>query len=209
MSIAPDMTQATVPGQRPAGSSLQTTTPTLKSQIAWWTRAQFALIGVMVSLAALFYFAGYRPMTAHEKELLGQIVQMQQDLHTNQSQASRLPAVEADLRSLRTQLEGFRKLPQRPELGEFVNQITAISHETNMHNLSYTLTGAPHPHDQYTEQPVNLKFEGDFLSVFAFVDRVENLKRLTRISNIAVHSQDIKDGQVHVDMSMDLYYSEG
>ncbi len=186
-----------------------TTTPSLKSQIAWWARAQYALIGITAALAALFYFEGYRPQVARERELLAQIAQMQHDLHTNQTQASRLPAVEADLHHLRAQLAGFKKLPARPELGEFVNQITLISHQTNMHNLSYTLTAAPRPRDQYTEQPVTLKFEGDFLSVFAFVHQVENLQRLTRISSIVVHSQDIKDGLVHVDMSMDLYYSEG
>jgi Tfp pilus assembly protein PilO len=181
----------------------------LKSQIALCTRMQFGLIAVTAGVVTLFYFAGFRPQNQRKQAMFIQISQTQRDLQASQSQAGRLPRVAADLVRLRAQLADFKKLPNDLELGEFVKQITQISRATEVTSLEYNLGGAPHQHEQFTEQPVTLRFDGSFLNVFDFLRQVEDLPRLARISTIAVHGTEIRSGQVHVDMSMDLYYSEG
>jgi Tfp pilus assembly protein PilO len=170
---------------------------------------QFALIAVAVVVLTLFYFAGFGPQNHKMQNLLGQIGQTQRDLQTSQSQAGRLPRIAADLIRLRAQLADFKKLPNDLALGDFVKQITQISRQSNVQSLVYNLGGAPKQHDQFTEQPVSLQFDGNFLNVFSFLRQVEDLPRLARISTIAVHGAELHSGWVHVDMSMDLYYSEG
>ena len=62
-----------------------------------------------------------------------------------------------------------------------------MSRRTNLQRLEYSLSGAPQQGQHFMVQPVTLKFQGDFLSVFSFIKQAEDMQRLTRISSIAIH----------------------
>ena len=180
----------------------------LKSQITLCNRAQIGLAGSLVIVAGLFYLMGYRPQIQRLAALNQSIAQLQRDLAVNQAQSRRLPGVASDLNRLRARLADFKKLPPTPELGEFVNEITDISRQSDLRKLEYNF-GVPRRSEQFTEQPVSLKFQGDFLGVFTFLCRAEDMQRLTRTSSIAIHSADADGGTVEVDLSMNLYFLEG
>jgi len=181
----------------------------LKSQIDWCTRMQLGLLVGLLGVAGVFYLGGYRPQNAEMAQLQAEMATARRDLSVNTARAQGLPAVAADILRLRAQLADFKKLPTNLELGEFVTEITQLSRRTNLHKLEYSLSGAPRPGKQYTEQAMTLKFDGDFRDVFAFLRQAEDLQRLTRVSSIAIHDVDMLSGSVQVDLSMNLYFSEG
>jgi Tfp pilus assembly protein PilO len=181
----------------------------LKSQIRWCARFQIGLGAIVALLVLLFYVGCYGPHTRQMNRLTSQIVLTQHDLQISQAQAQRLPSVTADLNRLRAQLADYKKLPSKSELGDFVAQINQLHSEADLHKWALNISGAPRRYDQFTEQQVTLKFEGDFLNVFNFLRQAEDMQRLTRVSSIVIHGADLKDGVVQVDLSMDLYYSEG
>jgi Tfp pilus assembly protein PilO len=180
----------------------------LKSQIDWCRRTQFALtVGVGV-FAMLFYLLGYRPREAYEQRLDDEIVSAQQDLAVSQAQARHLPEVAADLERLRIQLADFQNAPAIPDLGEFLRQVTAMSRQTGLQKLEVNFASGTHHSDQFTQLPATLKFQGDFLSACDFLRRLEEMHRLMRMNSIAIHGLDGGRGGVEVTMSMDIYFSE-
>jgi Tfp pilus assembly protein PilO len=181
----------------------------LKSQIQLCRRTQVAILGAVLGLTGLFYFGGYHPQIAKMRELSFQIASARRDLGMSSARAQGLPIVVADIAHLRGQLADFKRLPTSLDLGEFVTEITELSRRANLQRLEYSLSGAPQPGEHYTVQPVTLKFEGDFLSVFTFLKQAEDMQRLTRISGIAIHDSDLTSGNVQDDVSMNLYFSEG
>lgn len=181
----------------------------LKSQIRWCARIQFGL-GAIVGLAVLLFFlVCYQPHDRKMSQLSDQLLQTQRDLQVSQAQAQRLPSVTADLTRLRAELADYKKLPSKSELGDFVAQINRLHSETDLHKWALNISGAPKRYEQFTDQQVSLKFEGDFVNVFNFLRRAEDMQRLTRVSSIVIEGADFKTGVVSVDMSMELYYSEG
>jgi Tfp pilus assembly protein PilO len=180
----------------------------LKSQIYWFRRMQVALLAAFVAFTGVFYFGGYRPQLAHMRELSDQIASARHDLGMSSARAQGLPLVVADIVRLRAQLADFKKLPRTLDLGDFVTEITELSRQANLQKLEYSLSGAPQPGEHFTSQPVTLKFEGDFPSVFTFLKEAEAMQRLTRVSRIAIHDMDLTSGSVQVDVSMNLYFSE-
>jgi Tfp pilus assembly protein PilO len=181
----------------------------LKSQIRWCARLQLGL-GAIVGLAILlFYLASYQPHDRKMNQLLSQIWLTQHDLQVSQAQAQRLPSVTADLTRLRAELADYKKLPSKSELGDFVAQINQLHNESGLHQWTIDIKGDPQHFEQFTQQQVSLKFEGDFLNVFNFLRRAEDMQRLTRVSSIIIHGADYKAGVVQVELNMDLYYSEG
>jgi Tfp pilus assembly protein PilO len=62
----------------------------------------------------------------------------------------------------------------------------------------------------FAEQPVSLKFEGDFLKVFSFLRQTEQMQRLTRVRELKIkNNRSNKPGQVEVELSMNINLTEG
>jgi Tfp pilus assembly protein PilO len=167
------------------------------------------LAGSVGVVALLFWLAGYRPQSSKMQNLIFKMAGTQNKLEASQKQAVRLPDVAAKLASLKEQVSDSQQLPTKPELGEFMSQITDLSHKSGLSKIEVHFTGAAQQYEQFGQRPVQLQFDGDFLQVFAFLSRAESMPRLTRISNIAIHSADMKSGIVHVDVTMNVYFAEG
>ena len=183
---------------------------TLQTQAQWCNRAQWVLGLSLAALAAGFYTFCYRPSNQRLDDLSAQIQTKQRDLQGNKSRVQILPEVMNAVNVMSVKLENFsRKLPNQPDLGPFINDITELSHRSALRRVIVE-PGVPHRTETYAEWPIALKFEGDFLNAFEFLRQAEDMNRLTRVKGLKVRSTDGgKSGQVQVELSMNIYFSEG
>ena len=183
----------------------------LQTQAEWCARAQWVL-GVAVAVIVIgFYAAVYRPNTQRLESLRLQIEANRQTLSGNSNKLQVLPDVKLQVASMRSRLDRFDKtVPRLPEIGPFINDITEISHQAGLRKGWAVEPGVPTQSELYREFPIALKFEGNFENVFAFLRRAELMQRLTRVKSLKVRSPDAgKSGQVQVELSMNIYFSEG
>jgi type IV pilus assembly protein PilO len=183
---------------------------TLRTQAEWCARAQLILgVGLIVLLSSFVAFV-YRPNNAKLTSMQQQIADKRRDLTSNRTRVQILPDVMLAVNEMRNRLERFdKKLPKAPELGPFINDITEVSHETALRKWTVE-PGVPARTDAYAEWPITLKFDGDFNGVFSFLRQAEQMQRLTRVKGLKLKSADSgKSGQVQVELSMNIYFSEG
>ncbi len=186
---------------------------TLQTQAEWCARAQWVLGVTLAVLVISFYVFGYRPNSRKLADLEAQIGDKRRYLASNRDKVQILPSVVMAVNDLRNKLDQFdKKLPKQPELGPFINDITELGHQTQIRKVSVD-PGVPQRSDgnSFSEWPIALKFEGDFLSVFSFLGKTEQMHRLTRVRGLKIKGADLdgKPGQVQVELSMNIYYSEG
>jgi Tfp pilus assembly protein PilO len=183
--------------------------PSLKTQIAWFTRVQQALIGAVLVTAVIFYAAVYRPETGRLGDLSSSIAQRERELNVAQTQTGVLPQVEADIHRLKDELKDFQRLPANPQdLGQFQIEMSELAKYDNLRGLQVRWSGMPKRDESLCQLPISLKFDGNFLDVYSFLCDVEKLSRLTRVQSLTVKCPNA-DGNVEVDLVMNLYYSEG
>jgi type IV pilus assembly protein PilO len=183
---------------------------TLRTQAEWCARAQLVLgVGLIVLLTSFVAFV-YRPNSSQLNNLQQQIADNRRDLSSKRTRVQILPDVMLAVNEMRNRLERFdKKLPKAPELGPFINDITEVSHQTALRKWTVE-PGVPARTDLYAEWPISLKFEGDFNGVFSFLRQAEQMQRLTRVKGLKLKSADSgKSGQVQVELSMNIYFSEG
>ena len=181
---------------------------TLQSQAGWCARAQWVLGTSIVTLCAAFYLFGYRPSTARLAQLRAQIDMKARELESNQRETAVRPRLEAEVADMKRRLARFHKqLPKQVEWGQFLNDITVLRDQANLRDCHIVQAGAK-PNDLFVEFPINVKFQGDFLSVFSFLRQMEQMPRLTRVRDLTVKAKEPGSGVVDVSLSMNIYYTE-
>lgn len=181
---------------------------TLQSQIGWCARIQWGLGSTMLTMVVAFYVMGYRPASQRLAALHQDIEIKQRELRDNQSRTQIRPVVEDKVRELHKKLQRFdKKLPRQQEFGQFYNDITFLGRQSALSKCFVEPAAVPRRNDRFVELPIDLRFEGDFLNVFAFLRQIDEMQRLTRVQSLKVTSKG-DSGQVEVQLSMNIYYAE-
>jgi Tfp pilus assembly protein PilO len=178
----------------------------LQNHVRWFIRAQWTLGGIMVTLFGSFLLFDYRPYLTRLHQLQVDLSQCQYELQENQAKTKVLPAVAADVKHLRQQLDASKKLPPRQELPQFLKDVTALGQSCNLHPFTFK-QGMPTRGDLFCEQPINLTFEGNFVDAFNFLRQTEQMQRLIRVRNMSIKSVDGQSGRVEVQLSMNIYFA--
>jgi Tfp pilus assembly protein PilO len=191
--------------------------PSLKTQIQWITRGQRLLIGLMLLALGLFYWAVYAPQSRRIDHISSRIGESERELVSSQTQTRVLPKVQADIDRLRERLADYNTLPTKPgDLGQFQLEIAELARRDHLRQPSISWPGTPKRAEgaeagsqQLYELPVSVKFDGNFSdNVFVFLRHLESLPRLIRIKSLSIKGVGIT-GDVHVELLMNLYYTEG
>ncbi len=162
----------------------------------------------MVLLCAAFYLSGYRPSTQRLAELRSQIDMKSRELESNQRETAVRPRLEIEVANMKFRLARFDKqLPKQVEWGQFLNDITLLRDQANLRDC-HIIQAAAKPNDLFVEFPISMKFQGDFLSVFSFLQKMEQMQRLTRVRDLTVKAKEPGSGVVDVSLSMNIYYTE-
>jgi hypothetical protein len=86
--------------------------PTLKTQMAWFTRIQWLLAGCVALTAVAFYGMVYRPETTRLAGLTTTIGQRERELTAAQSQARVMQQVQEDINHLNEKLKDLKNCLQ-------------------------------------------------------------------------------------------------
>jgi Tfp pilus assembly protein PilO len=172
-------------------------------------KVQWILSAVMAAAVGIFLLCIYLPQTRKLKELDMSIATKQRELGASQSRANTLPTVKVDLDKLRLSVENYdKKLPRQPALGEFLKNVTQLSSQASLRNLSVQ-PGLPRRLDLFSELPISMHFEGDAMNVFSFLRQTEQMPRITRVRSVDIHTLDPKLGTVEVQLAINLYFTDG
>jgi len=182
---------------------------TLKDQIGWCRRVHWALAGGLAGALALTFVFGYRPVLGRQAAVESKIAERRLALESGHGRAEELPQLMLRVEKLQAQVERTgRKLPRQPELGQFIKDITAVSQQTALRSFVVQPLGYKRA-DAVMELPICMTFEGDFASAAQFLRQVEEFKRLTRVRRLNVRAKDGNDGTVQVELTLNIYFSEG
>lgn len=178
----------------------------LRQQGSWCRKAQIIMSAALLVIVGSFYLFGYRPLTAEKKSLAVQVADRQKRLADNSRQLKVLPEVAAEVRDLRARLDGQKKLPRESDLFQFIRDLTRLKQNWSLSRFQYK-PEASRRNEYFAQLPIQLSFEGDFVSVYSFLRQIEDLERLTRVRTISLKGRPEQPGEVQVELTMNIYYA--
>ena len=117
-----------------------------------------------------------------------------------------IPDIERKISELQTAITFFEsKLPQEKEIDKIVKDVWQEA-ERNHLQMRTIKTLKTERLAGYCEQPIQMQLAGDFKGFYAFLLKLEEMARITRLSQMKLEKISNKDGEMHAQMTLSIFF---
>ena len=174
------------------------------------TKDNLVMLGILLAITAAFFLAVYRAQSGQLESVKIAVAERKRQLEAAGLKASRVPPMMREIEQMKQRYSKNwdRRLPHRQELAGFLKEIAGNLAGEHLAN-TITRPGAPTRGRLYNCLPINMQFEGDFLSLVGFLKRVDAMARLTRIEQLTIDPRrDDPNHALSMVMGMNIYFTE-
>jgi Tfp pilus assembly protein PilO len=166
------------------------------------------IMGAIVAAMTVAGFAfGYLPSARKMDRIREETAQVQQALEADGQKAAVVPELLRQVEVMKGKYKDFdRQLPKRQELGGFLREISQNLSQERWTNQTIE-PGKPVQEDLFFTLPMVLKFQGSFLSLARFLERIDGMERLTRVQKLVVMPGP-SEGVLDVTVQLNIYFTE-
>ncbi len=159
-----------------------------------------------IAIAAIFATGVVTPYMRHMTSVKQGVTNVQSDLLQLGSRIQRAKRVFEATRAKETALEVFdAAIPQRVQLGEFLEAVDRLAQEAGVTDKNVTPSEAIIQEDLGC-LPIQIRFTGEFASVYAFLEKVEQLPRVARIQKLELSADDEAPEMLVSSMTLHVYF---
>jgi Tfp pilus assembly protein PilO len=172
------------------------------------SRDNLIVLGIVMVIAGTYALVIYRSQSKSLEEARTVRAERLRQIKELEQKAALVPQMEREIEQMRQRFnkEWDRRLPKSDELAGFLRDISANLAQEQLFNQMIQ-PGNPTRDRLYNRFPIKMKFEGDFLALAGFLQRVDEMTRLTRIDQLVV--QPSRNGQgLSMDLGMNIYFTE-
>jgi len=148
-------------------------------------RQRYMLLGVLgAGILTAYVYLLMMPMWAEKGKLEGELQKLQADLDQKRIIAANRPRLEAEIKALEKQLEvALVKLPEEKEIPKLLTQVNTLGQQNGLEFQLFRPI-APIKKGFYAEVPIEIRLQGDYHSLGAFLDRVSKLERIINVGDL-------------------------
>ena len=145
-------------------------------------------LGSLLVIALAFYFLAYRGQTQQRVEHEMRADQLVQLLNGSSRASQEYDDQQKLLTRLQKEIGNVRShVPETADDGAFLTALSDIAEEENLQITDYRRSRST-THASHSQLELQLKCVGDYESLCRFVDRVQAMPRITRVSHINLQS---------------------
>lgn len=185
----------------------------LIEQAALYSKRQKRMAIALAVVVAAGVAGGYLPKRNALAAMESEIEKVAAEVAANRDRAETLPTLIAEINQLRRQVDRYRPLRDRSDVERAVTEIGAIQTATQLKQYQYTTADYNGPaHSSFSEQPMKITFQSDFIDAMSFVEKIEAMDRLTRMRELSIKANNPSGastgtGNVTVNMSLSLFFA--
>lgn len=144
---------------------------------------------LLASLAGVYWYTSYQPAQARRAELVAQSQGLQRTLNNARSVANNLPAFEAEVAELESDLDlALKQLPNRKQFEDLLQDISTAGKKVGV-SIKTIDRNKEVKRDFYAEVPFNLELEGTYHDLARFFEMVATLPRIVNVGALEIDVQ--------------------
>ena len=169
-------------------------------------RRQILILCLISAIAGGFVVFRYLPLQKKMKAIEQRRVVQTIAIAKASAESEQLPTLREQLLKLQRTVGNYeRQVPDRRELGVFLQQITNLMNEQNL-KKQVIAPAMEIKMERLVCIPVNMQCKGKLNQVFEFYKRLREMDRLVRIEQIKLVNEGDFSGEVSMQTKANIYY---
>jgi type IV pilus assembly protein PilO len=162
---------------------------------------------VLIAVPVSSFFLVFKPQNAEIDRAKNEIEHKQGMLEKLRLATGRSEDLARSNEQIRESIEAIEaRLPSDREMDNILRQVAALAAENGLTVPGFKKVDKPVSAGLAMEQPLEVEFTGNFDGFYSFLLQLEQLPRITRISNLDIlRSKDI-DGEMQAKCVLSVYY---
>jgi Tfp pilus assembly protein PilO len=169
---------------------------------------ELAMLVLLLMIPVASYFLVFVPQNTAIDEAKGEIRHKQEMLDQLQRETARNSSLaEANERIAEQISEIENRLPSDKEVDRVVRHVSKLAIQAGLEPPSVK-SGKPISAALYMEQPLEMKTAGNFTGLYAFLQTLERLPRITRLPEMQIRRRPTDDGIVDVTFTLSIFFQQ-
>ena len=165
------------------------------------------MLGALVGITAAAVVFLYVPQGEKLDELRAAMTVQELELSGDAARAAVVPTLLSRVESMKLRYKDFdRRLPKRKELGGFLRDISGRLKQGDLSNQLIE-PGNPSREELFHTLPIIMRFKGAYLSLAAFLQRINQMERVTRVHTLKIKRAEDGD-DLDIELQMNIYFTE-
>lgn len=165
-----------------------------------------ACVFLLAASVAGFYFLYVGPTLSHDEELTTEMEKRQRALADLERSTAGIDDINRKIKDLQDAIQFFEsKLPARKDVEGIVDQVWKLA---NANSLTTKTIRSLHEEKQasFSEQQIEMNLSGDFNGFYLFVQQLERLPRLMRVTDMTLDKINERDGEMQAKLVLSIYF---
>lgn len=148
---------------------------------------RYLLIGLLGGgLVLIYVLVLMKPLWEEKGRLEGELHKFKLDLAQKMEIAANRPKLEEEIKALEKQLEiVLVKLPEEKEIPKLLTQVNTLGQQSGLEFMLFR-PAAPVKKGFYAEVPIDIRVQGEYHTLGAFLDRVSKLERIVNVADLRI-----------------------
>lgn len=169
---------------------------------------EILVMGVVLAIPVASYALVFMPQNkgiARAREEIALKREMLEKLRSETARNEDLAKANEEIRARIAEIEA--RLPSGKEVDSIVRQVSEIAVNSGLGAPSME-SGKPVPSARYMEQPIAVTTAGNFDGFYRFLQQLERLPRITKITDFTLKRDTKVDGQVAMEFTLSIYFED-
>jgi type IV pilus assembly protein PilO len=164
------------------------------------------LLAVLLALPLASWWLIFRPQNAEITQAKREIEHKQSMLRKVQETTAKTQDLQRENEEIRKQIQSIEaRLPSNKEVDMIVRQVSDLAVDAGL-NAPGIESDKPIPAAMYMEQPLKMKISGNFNGFHDFLIKLEELPRITRISDMKITRANDVNGNMNAEFTLSIYF---
>ncbi len=168
---------------------------------------QFIFFLVLLAVPLTSFFLVFKPQNtdiANAKREIEHKEEMLEKLRDATSQTEDLQDANEEIRKRIETIEA--RLPSNKEMDNVLREVWNLAREQELRVPEFRKSDKPIRAGDAMEQPIDIKISGNFDGFYQFLLTLEQLPRVTRITDLQIVRARDKDGDMEAQFKVSIYY---
>lgn len=169
---------------------------------------ELILILILIGLPTASFFLVFRPENRDIDNAKKEIEHKRSVLNKLREETAKSKDLERTNKEIQDRIEAIEaRLPSKKEVETIVRQVADLAVDAGLEPPQMK-TGKALKTANYMEQPLELSTQGAFTGFYDFLLKIEQLARITRMTDLKIKRHNEQDGVMQATFTLSIYYQD-